>query len=261
MNFNKLLEGKKALITSGAQGIGKSVAMTFAKHGATVYIADINKEKLIETYDSIKTYSPKSKYYICDMGNYDQLINMCNTIAKDVDGIDILVNSVGINKQCIAHNYDENDLTRLFDVNYKSALRCMKYFLPYMIDQKSGNIINISSIHSEQSMPKFLLYAGTKGALNASMRAAALDYAEEGIRINTICPGLIISDNIIDEIESYVITEEKNVFVDMLSNMQPLKPGKVEDVAYTALFLASDMSSYITGQAIMVDGGASIKGH
>lgn len=111
------------------------------------------------------------------------------------------------------------------------------------------------------TMPGFLGYAGTKGAVNASARAMALDYAGKGIRVNTICPGLIMSDNLMDEVNSYPEGPQRNAFMTMLEHMQPLAPGRSEDIANTALFLASDMSSYITGQSIMVDGGASIKAH
>ena len=105
------------------------------------------------------------------------------------------------------------------------------------------------------------IYAGTKGAMNATARAAALDYARKGVRVNVICPGLILSDNMMDEISTYPEGPERNAFLELLDNMQPLAPGSVEDISNAALFLASDMSSYITGQAIMVDGGASIKAH
>ena len=127
--------------------------------------------------------------------------------------------------------------------------------------RKYGNIINISSIHGTMTMPGFGIYAGTKGALNATARAMALDYADAGIRVNNISPGLIMSDNMLDEINTYPEGKEREDFMEMLRHMQPLLPGKMEDIANAALFLASDMSSYITGQTIMVDGGASIKAH
>ncbi|MDE7006927.1 MAG: SDR family oxidoreductase, partial [Lachnospiraceae bacterium] len=111
------------------------------------------------------------------------------------------------------------------------------------------------------TMPGFGNYAGTKGTLNATARAMALDYADAGIRVNNISPGLIMSDNMLDEINTYPEGKEREDFMEMLRHMQPLLPGKMEDIANAALFLASDMSSYITGQTIMVDGGASIKAH
>lgn len=134
-------------------------------------------------------------------------------------------------------------------------------FVPGMRERKCGNIINISSIHGVQTMPGFGIYAGTKGAINATTRAMALDYAEDGIRVNCICPGLIMSDNMVDEINTYSEGKERNEFMEFLYKMQPLEPGTMEDVADAALYLASDMSSYMTGQLLMLDGGASVKAH
>ena len=130
-----------------------------------------------------------------------------------------------------------------------------------MRERKNGNIINISSIHSVETMPGFGIYAGTKGAMNATSRAMALDYASEGIRVNCICPGLIMSDNMLDEIQTYPEGEERDQFMELLYRMQPLEPGTMENIADAALYLASDMSTYTTGQILMVDGGASIKAH
>lgn len=130
-----------------------------------------------------------------------------------------------------------------------------------MVERGYGNIINISSIHGSMTMPGFGIYAGTKGAVNATARAMALDYAKKGIRVNNISPGLILSDNMQDEILGYPEGEQRERFMEMLRNMQPLPPGKMEDIANAALFLASDMSAYITGQTIFADGGASIKAH
>lgn len=110
-------------------------------------------------------------------------------------------------------------------------------------------------------MPGNFIYAGTKGAINASARATALDYADKGIRVNTICPGVILSDAVMEEIRSYPEGKEREEFMRLLESMQPMKPGSSADVANAALYLASDMSAYVTGQILMVDGGASIKAH
>ena len=149
----------------------------------------------------------------------------------------------------------------MLETNYKSGLRFSRRFILGMMERRYGIIINISSIHSVATMPGFGVYAGTKGAMNATARAMALDYADYGIRVNTICPGLIMSDNMMDEVYGYQEGPERDAFMEMLNHMQPLAPGKMEDISDAALYLASDMSSYVTGQIIMVDGGASIKAH
>lgn len=261
MNYSKLLEGKRAFITTGGQGIGKAIALLFAQHGAIIALGARNKNKLETAIKEIREFSPMSKGYLFDCGDKKALEEVCDQINKDFGGIDILVNTVGINKKGPVHLYEEDTLQELLEVNFKSALRCMKKFIPGMLERGYGNIINISSIHGIQTMPGFGIYAATKGAINAITRAAALDYARKGIRVNAICPGLIMSDNIIQEVQSYPEGPEREAFLKLLDSMQPLEPGKSEDVANAALFLASDMSSYITGQVLMVDGGASIKAH
>jgi len=261
MNYSKLLEGKRAFITTGSQGIGKGIALIFAQHGAMIALGARNKEKLEQAIEEVRVYSPNSKAYCCDLGVRWEVENTCDQILKDFSGIDILVNTVGVKSNAPIHEYDEDTLERLIETNYKSGLRCMKKFIPGMLEKENGVIINISSIHGVETMPGYGLYSGTKGAINATARAAALDYANKGIRVNTICPGLILSDNVMQEIEQYSQGTKRDWFLNLLENMQPLPPGKVDDIANAALFLASDMSSYITGQSIMVDGGASIKAH
>lgn len=262
MNYTKLLEGRRAFVTTAGQGIGLGIAVLFAQHGAQVAIAARNPQKLERALREVQQFSQTSRGYLCDLSEREQVENTCDTILKDMGGVDILVSTVGINpNKGPIHTYDEETLNLLLETNYKSGLRCMKKLVPGMLDRGFGNIIFISSIHGVQTMPTFGIYAGTKGAMNATARAAALDYARKGVRVNVICPGLILSDNMMDEISTYPEGPERNAFLELLDNMQPLAPGSVEDISNAALFLASDMSSYITGQAIMVDGGASIKAH
>lgn len=262
MDYSKLLQGKRIFVTTAGQGIGLGIAALFAQHGAVVALGARNTNKLDHALKQVRRLSPDSKGYLCDLGVRAQVESTCDAIIKDMGGIDILVSTVGINqKKDAIHLYDEDVLDLLIETNYKSGLRCIKKFVPGMLERGYGNIIFISSIHSELTMPTFGLYAGTKGAMNATARAAALDYARQGIRVNVICPGLIMSDNIIDEVEAYPEGPKRNAFLKLLDGMQPLSPGTVADISNAALFLASDMSSYITGQTLMVDGGASIKAH
>lgn len=262
MDYARLLDGKRVFVTTGSQGIGKGIAMLFARHGAVLAVGARNREMLRQTMMEIQILSPETRGYPCDMGDRGAVEETCDAILCDFGGIDILVNTVGVNLwRRPIHEYDEDRLDTMMETNYKSGLRCMKKMIPGMLERGYGNIINISSIHGIQSMPSFGLYAGTKGAMNATARAAALDYAGKGIRVNTICPGLIMSDNVMNEAKGYPEGPERDAFLALLHGMQPMAPGQVEDVANAALFLASDMSCYITGQIMMVDGGASIKAH
>lgn len=260
-NYNRLLEGKRVFVTTGARGIGKEIALLFAAQGAVIAVGGKNIPCLRETIKEIQKLSPNSREYQIELGNEENVICAGEQILKDFGGIDILVNTVGINEHRRIDECTEEQMEKAISVNYKSFIRFSRIFVPGMRERKSGNIINISSIHSVQTMPGFGIYAGTKGAVNATSRAMALDYAEYGIRVNCICPGLIMSDNMLDEIHTYPEGEERERFMDLLYRMQPLSPGSMEDVADAALYLASDMSTYMTGQVLMLDGGASIKAH
>lgn len=261
MDYGHLLAGKRAFITTGARGIGKAIALLFAQQGAIVAVGGKNQKALAAVKEELQAIHPECLVFCCDLSSSAQTENVCKEILARWGGVDILVNTVGVNHHCEAHAYTDEWMERLLEINYKSGLRCMRQFVPGMLERGCGNIINISSIHSEQSMPGYMLYAGTKGAMNAAARVMALDYARRGIRVNTICPGLIMSDALEDEVASYPEGPQREAFLAMLDKMQPLAPGKMEDIANAALFLASDMSSYITGQSLMVDGGASIKAH
>lgn len=261
MNYSRLLEGKYAVITTGARGIGKAIAKLFAEHGAIVAVGGKNRTSLEETVQELCAISPGSKGFYCDLGKKADVDAFCRQISDSFGKIDILVNTVGVNHHIITHEVEEAELLQLFETNYMSCFRCTKYFLPGMMEKGKGSIINISSIHGDQTMPGYMMYASTKGAMNAATRAMALDYAEYGIRANVLSPGLILSDAIMDEVEACKTEQDRKELLELFDRMQPLPPGKMEDIANTALFLASDMSAYITGQTILADGGASIKAH
>ena len=261
MDYNHLLENKRVFVTSGIRGIGKAIAVLFANQGAVVAVGGKNIKLAPETEAELKEYNHKNRVILSNLSSKEETEHACDILLKEWGGVDILVNTVGINRHAEITDASDEELLNLYETNYMSGIRCIRKFIPNMLEQRYGVIINISSIHSVMTMPGFLGYAGTKGAVNASARAMALDYAGKGIRVNTICPGLIMSDNLMDEVNSYPEGPQRNAFMTMLEHMQPLAPGRSEDIANTALFLASDMSSYITGQSIMVDGGASFKAH
>ena len=261
LDYSNLLAGKRALISTGARGIGKAIALLFARQGAVVMVGARNDSALAKTMEELREISPASRGYHADLSVGEETEALARQVLADFGGVDILVNTVGVNRHLPAHLYEDAMMESFLESNYKSGLRLARAFLPGMMERRDGAIVNISSIHAVQTMPGYTLYAGTKGAMNAAARAMALDYAEYGIRINTICPGLILSDNMEDEIRTYPEGPEREAFMKLLTGMQPLPPGQMEDVANAALFLASPMSAYTTGEIIMVDGGASIKAH
>ncbi len=261
MDYNKQLAGKRALITTGGRGIGKAIALLFARQGAAVYVGSRNEEALERTMREIREISPASRGYALDLSDPEATERVCDEMLADAGGIDVLVSTVGINAKGPAHEWTDETMARLWETNYLSGMRFARKVLPGMIERRQGSIVNISSLHSAYSMPGYSMYAATKGAMNAAARVMALDYAPYGIRVNTICPGLIMSDVMKDEVRSHPEGRERDDFLRLLDGMQPLPPGQMEDIANAALFLAGDMSKYITGQTVFVDGGASIKAH
>ena len=260
MDFNRLLEKKRVFINGGQRGIGKDIALLFASQGATIALGGRDKQTLEKTMKEIKEISPNSKGYLLDVSTGEELERVCLQVLEDFGGIDIIINTIGVNKHGYTHELTDDDLERMLETNYKSTIRSARKFLPGMMERRWGTIVNISSIHSVQTMPRYTSYAGTKGAMNAAARSMALEYAPYNIRVNNLAPGLIFSDNMMDEINAFQ-GEEQEAFIKLLESMQPLPPGSMADVSNAALFLASDLSSYITGQTLLVDGGATVKAH
>jgi len=259
-DYNHLLQGKNVLITTAARGIGKSIALLFARQGADVYFGGRNEEYVRATEKELQAIRPGCRGYVVDLAKAEQTEAFADAVLRDSGGIDVLVPTVGVNCHGPSAQYKDEDMFRLLETNYLSGLRCVRKVIPGMQARGGGSIVNISSIHSLMTQPNNMLYAGTKGAMNSASRAIALDYAKDHIRINTICPGVVVSDIFYDDMDA-MTPEELSRFHDNIRRCQPLEPGRMQDVANTALFFASDMSAFITGQVLLVDGGTSIKAH
>lgn len=259
-DYNHLLQGKNVLITTAARGIGKSIALLFARQGADVYFGGRNEEYVRATEKELQAIRPGCRGYVVDLAKAEQTEAFADAVLRDSGGIDVLVPTVGVNCHGPSAQYKDEDMFRLLETNYLSGLRCMRKVIPGMQTRGGGSIVNISSIHSLMTQPGNMLYAGTKGAMNSASRAIALDYAKDHIRINTICPGVVVSDVFYDDMDS-MTPEQLSRFHDNVRRCQPLEPGRMQDIANAALFFASDMSAFVTGQVLLVDGGTSIKAH
>ena len=200
-DYNQMLAGKNVLITTAARGIGKSIALLFARQGADVYFGGRNEEYVRTTEKELQSIRPGCRGYVVDLAKADQTEAFVDAAVKDSGGFDILVSTVGVNCHCPAAEYKDEDMFRLLETNYLSGVRCARKVIPTMQARGGGSIINISSIHSLMSQPTNMLYAGTKGAMNAAARVMALDYAKDNIRVNTICPGVVISDVMYDDMD------------------------------------------------------------
>ena len=243
-----MLEGKVALITGAARGIGKAIALKFAEEGADVAFTDlVINEAAEETISEIAAFCHNVKGYASNAANFDETHTVVEEILKDFGRIDILVNNAGITKDGLVMRMSEAQWDAVIAVNLKSAFNFIHAVIPQMSRQKGGSIINMASIAGQMGNPGQVNYASSKAGLIAMAKSVAKEMGSRGIRANAIAPG-------------YVITEMTNalpeaVREEYIKNI-PLKRGAtVEEIANTALYLASDLSSYVTGQVIAVNGG------
>ena len=243
-----MLEGKVALITGAARGIGKAIALKFAEEGADVAFTDlVINEAAEETISEIAAFGHKVKGYASNAANFDETHAVVEEILKDFGRIDILVNNAGITKDGLVMRMSEAQWDAVIAVNLKSAFNFIHAVIPQMSRQKGGSIINMASIAGQMGNPGQINYASSKAGLIAMAKTVAKEMGSRGIRANAIAPGFIVSDmtNALPE----AVREE---YIKQI----PLKRGGTpEDIANAALFLASDLSSYITGQVIPVNGG------
>jgi 3-oxoacyl-[acyl-carrier protein] reductase len=244
----KLLEGKTALITGASRGIGKAIAQRFANEGASIAITNIvEDEAFINTIDEIKARNVVIKGYISNASSFEDSQRVVNEIIKDFGKIDVLVNNAGITKDTLLMRMTEEQWDAVIAVNLKSVFNFTKAVLQTMLKQKSGSIINMSSVVGVSGNAGQSNYSASKAGILGFTKSVAKELGSRNIRCNAIAPGFILTEmteNLPPDIKSDWI------------NKIPLKRGGTpEDVANTALYLASDLSSYITGQTIHVCGG------
>ena len=243
-----MLDGKVALITGAARGIGKAIALRFAQQGADVAFTDlVINEAAEETISEIAAFGHKVKGYASNAANFDETHAVVEEILKDFGRIDILVNNAGITKDGLVMRMSEAQWDAVIAVNLKSAFNFIHAVVPGMARQKGGSIINMASIAGQMGNPGQVNYASSKAGLIAMAKSVAKEMGSRGIRANAIAPGFIIS-----EMTNALPEAVKEEYIKQI----PLKRGgTVEDIANTALYLASDLSAYVTGQVIAVNGG------
>ncbi len=243
-----LLDGKVALITGAARGIGKAIALKFASEGADIAFTDlVINEAAQETIREIEALGRKVKGYASNCANFEETQAVVEEIAKDFGRIDVLVNNAGITKDGLVMRMSEQQWDAVIAVNMKGAFNFLHAVVPVMARQKGGSIINMASIAGQTGNPGQVNYSASKAGLIAMAKSVAKEMGPRGIRANSIAPGFIISE-MTDALPQAV----KDEYLKMI----PLKRGgTVEDIANTALYLASDLSSYVTGQVIAVNGG------
>jgi 3-oxoacyl-[acyl-carrier protein] reductase len=244
----KLLEGKTAIITGATRGIGRGIAQVFAKNGANVaftYSSSVDAANKLE--EELNSLGVKAKGYQSNAANYEQAQTLANDVAKEFGAIDILVNNAGITKDNLLMRISEEDFDTVIEVNLKSVFNMTKAVQRTMLKQRKGSIINMSSVVGVKGNAGQTNYAASKAGIIGFSKSVALELGSRNIRSNVIAPGFI-------ETEMTGVLEEK--VVQGWRDAIPLKRGGTpEDIANVCVFLASDLSAYVTGQTINVDGG------
>lgn len=247
----KLLEGKVALITGAARGIGKGIALKFASEGADIAFTDLRIDELAEeTVKEVEAYGVKCKGYASDASNFEDTEKVVAEVKNDFGHIDILVNNAGVTKDGLMLRMTEHQWDIVMAVNLKSAFNFIHAVLPIMMRQKSGSIINMASVVGVHGNAGQANYAASKAGLIALAKSIAQEVGSRGIRANAIAPGFIET--------AMTAALPDDVRKEWVVKIPLRRGGQVEDIANVATFLASDMSSYVSGQVIQVDGGMNM---
>ncbi len=247
----ELLKGKTALITGAARGIGKAIALKFAQEGANIAFTDIViDENGLATEAEIAAFGVKAKGYESNAADFNQTDEVVKQIHKDFGRIDILVNNAGITRDGLMLRMTEAQWDAVINVNLKSAFNFIHACVPVMMRQRSGSIINMSSVVGVHGNAAQCNYAASKAGLIALAKSIGQEMGSKGIRANSIAPGFI------DTAMTQQLSED--IRKEWISKIPLRRGGTVEDIANVATFLASDMSSYVTGQVIQVDGGMNM---
>ena len=244
----KLLENKTILVTGGSRGIGKSIVLRLAKHGANVIFTYLSSsEEANKVVEEAKKYDVKIEAHQSDASNYQACEDLVTNILTKHVQIDVLVNNAGITKDNLLLRMSEEDFDRVLNINMKSVFNMTKVIQKSMLRAKKGSIINLSSIVGLKGNAGQANYAASKAAIIGFSKSIALELGSRNIRSNVIAPGYIETE-MTSHLDDDIASQWKNSI--------PLKKaGSTEDVANVALFLASDLSSYVTGQVVHVCGG------
>ncbi len=244
------LKDKVAIVTGGSRGIGKSIAEVFAREGATVVICGRKQDTLDGVAAELKGLAGRVVPVACHVGRLEELQRLVDTTARDFGKIDILVNNAATNiAQGPAIEMDDGQFDKMVEVNLKSTYRLTRLVAPGMCQRRSGSIVNIASIAGLRPQYHGLLYSMTKAALIMMTQSYAVELGPQGVRVNAIAPGLV--QTVLSE---YYWKDEGRL--QQLMGLQPIRHlGQPPEIAEVALLLASDASSYLTGQTIVVDGG------
>ena len=249
------LDGKTAVVTGAGSGIGFAIATLFAKQGASVAVLEVNEASMKGVLEQIRKDGGKAEGFVCDVSNSSQVRSSMDAVVAKFGKLDILVNNAGISHVGNVEKTTEEDFDRLYRVNVKGVFLCTQAAVGHMLKQGGGVIVNMDSIAALIGLEDRFAYSMTKGAVLAMTRCTAVDYVKKNIRCNCICPARVHTPFVDGYLKRDYPGREAEMFK-KLSEYQPLgRMGKPDEIAFMALYLASDESSFITGRDFPIDGG------
>ncbi|MCF8106696.1 MAG: SDR family oxidoreductase [Desulfohalobiaceae bacterium] len=251
------IKGKSAIVTGGTKGIGRAIALRLAGDGGNVAVLGRDQEAATRTAAEVEKQGVKSLALKCDVTDYGQVKRVMSEVHQAWGSLDILINNAGMDRSQVFQQTDKELWDLLIDVNYKSFLNCCHVCIPYMIENKSGNIVNLGSDAGRVGNPGEVLYCGTKAAVMASGKALARELARYNIRVNSVAPGPVqteLWENLHPGEKGRKVTEAVTRAIPMH------RIGTPEEVADVVAFFVSDDSRYLTGQVLSVDGGLTMIG-
>lgn len=244
------LTDKVALVTGGGRGIGRAIATALASHGATVIVCGRSLSALTETSNEINANHGKAIAVCMDVTSEGDILSARDLLLAEFGRLDILVNNAGVDPHYASlEKTSVEDWAQIIDVNLTGVFRCCRIFGELMISQRSGNIVNVSSIAGHIGLKRQVPYCASKGGVEQLTRSLAYDWAEHGIRVNTIAYGFVKTDL------TAAMVEHQHIAPRLLSRIPLGRFGETSEVAGAAIFLASAAGSYVTGHSLLVDGG------
>ena len=244
----KLLEGKTAIITGASRGIGKGIALTFAKQGANIAFTYLSSDKKAQALEEeLSAFGIKAKGFKSDASKYKAAYELSEKVIENFGSIDVLVNNAGITKDNLLMRMSEEDFDLVIEVNMKSIFNLTKAVLRPMLKQRSGSIINMSSVVGVKGNAGQANYSASKAGIIGFSKSTALELGSRNIRCNVIAPGFIETE--------MTASLDKNIVKGWTDGIPLKRGGSPEDIANATVFLASDMSAYISGQVLNVCGG------
>lgn len=251
------LEGKVAVVTGAAMGIGRATVILLAREGAKVVVADVDEEQAEQTVELITESDGEARFVRTDVSRPEDVESAIDAAVDGYGKLDVLHNNVGVAMGASVVDTTEELWSRVLDVNLGGVYRGCKYAIPHMIRNGGGSIVNSSSVQALRGLKGWAAYAASKGGIISLTQQVALEYAPYGIRVNCIAPGTILTPMNSQVFEE---AEDPEALKETWNRMHPVgRFGKPEEVAEAVLFLAADSSSFITGQTLVVDGGMTVK--